>query len=656
MKKRLLLLFIIQSSLFTAFSQDQHLVDSLITKFNALQAEKKELRNDNASINDSITANILYALSKAYWGNNPDKAMDYANQCLTLSEQIGYKKGIGNAYNSMGAVNNTKGNYSIGLEFQKKALKIKEEINDKKGISDSYNTIGNIYQNQGKYPEALKNHIASLKIREAIGDKQGISASYNNIGLVYTSQENYPDAMKNHFSSLKISEEIGDKEGISASYNNIGLIYWHQGNYPEALKNNFASLKIKEEIGDKQGVASSYNNIGAIYCDNLSKYPEALKNFFASLKIREEIGDKNGIATSYGNIGVTYTREKKYKEASEYFKKGLTLAKEIGSLEMIKSNYNHLAILDSTQGNFNKALEHYKLFIIMRDSLNNNENTKKTVALQMNYEFNKKQVADSIKSTEEKKVIKAELKQEQTKSYALYGGLALMILVASVFFKQRNKIGKEKKRSDDLLLNILPAEVAEELKATGAAEAKQFDNVSVLFTDFVGFTNISERLSPKELVKEIHLCFTAFDEIIERNGLEKIKTIGDAYLAVCGMPMEDKDHAKNTVKTAIEIMAFMNSRKSEITNSKSEILHIRIGINSGPVVAGIVGVKKFAYDIWGDTVNTAARMEQHSQNGKINISGSTYELVKNDFKCEQRGKIEAKNKGEVDMYFVSEQI
>ena len=212
-------------------------------------------------------------------------------------------------------------------------------------------------------------------------------------------------------------------------------------------------------------------------------------------------------------------------------------------------------------------------------------------------------------------------------------------------------ITNENKRSEELLLNILPHKVAEELKEKGETEAKQFDNVTVLFTDFVDFTGISEKLSPKELVAEIHLCFTVIDIIVEHNGLEKIKTIGDAYLAVCGLPNEDPDHAGKVVKAAKDILHFMNEHKN-VLGDKVGLKDIRIGIHSGGVVAGIVGIKKFAYDIWGDTVNTAARMEQSSEPGKINISSATYELVKDEFNCIHRGKINAKNKGEIDMYFV----
>ena len=219
-------------------------------------------------------------------------------------------------------------------------------------------------------------------------------------------------------------------------------------------------------------------------------------------------------------------------------------------------------------------------------------------------------------------------------------------IVSTLLKDALNDAETKRQKSDELLLNILPAEVAQELKINGKSEAKQYEQVTILFTDFVNFTGISEELSPYELVKSIHENFTAFDEIIGRHGLEKIKTIGDAYLAVSGLPVQNPNHAQNVVRAALEIREYMVS--------SNNIFKIRIGINSGTVVAGIVGVKKFAYDIWGDAVNVAARLEHESEIGKINISKVTYELVKDDFDCIYRGKIAAKNKGEIDMYFVEE--
>jgi class 3 adenylate cyclase len=205
----------------------------------------------------------------------------------------------------------------------------------------------------------------------------------------------------------------------------------------------------------------------------------------------------------------------------------------------------------------------------------------------------------------------------------------------------------EKNKSDELLRNILPAEVAEELKQNGSSAARQYDEVSVLFTDFVDFTGVAEQMHPQELVQELNECFTVFDATIEKHGLEKIKTIGDAYMAVCGLPLRDKRHAQKTVQAALEITHFIQTRREG-----KPLFRIRVGIHSGPVVAGIIGVKKFAYDIWGDTVNTAARMEQHSEPGRINISGTTYALVRDAFVCTPRGRVVAKHKGEVEMYFV----
>lgn len=234
--------------------------------------------------------------------------------------------------------------------------------------------------------------------------------------------------------------------------------------------------------------------------------------------------------------------------------------------------------------------------------------------------------------------------------------IAIGFYAFSTIHKAEQEAAREKEKTELLLLNILPEEVAEELKAKGSAAAKQFDKVTVMFTDFKGFTQISEKLTPSELVAEIHTCFKAFDNIITKYNIEKIKTIGDAYMCAGGVPVANKTNPDDVIKAAIEIQQFMQQHLKQRKNENKEPFEIRIGIHTGPVVAGIVGVKKFAYDIWGDTVNIASRMESSSEAGKINISGSTHELVKDKFNCTHRGKIQAKKKGEVDMYFVEGRI
>jgi class 3 adenylate cyclase len=201
-------------------------------------------------------------------------------------------------------------------------------------------------------------------------------------------------------------------------------------------------------------------------------------------------------------------------------------------------------------------------------------------------------------------------------------------------------------------LNILPAEIADELKNTGHVAAKYFDEVTVMFTDFKDFTLISEKLNPTELVAEIDFLFKAFDKIICKHNLEKIKTIGDAYMCAGGLPVANKTHAHDVVNAALEIQDFMKDHLLKRKAENKELFEIRIGIHTGPVVAGVVGENKFAYDIWGDTVNVASRMETSGETGKVNISGTTYERVNDKFICTHRGKIMVKNKGEFDMFFV----
>lgn len=265
-----------------------------------------------------------------------------------------------------------------------------------------------------------------------------------------------------------------------------------------------------------------------------------------------------------------------------------------------------------------------------------------TMSVYQAWMFSKLNKDLSAKLRQVQELSETTMKQAQEKKQILEDQNAqLEVMVA----ERTAELTYQKHKSDELLLNILPEGVAEELKSTGRAQAKQYNHVTVLFTDFVNFTGLSERMTPTELVQVIHRNFTVFDTIIEKHGLEKIKTIGDAYMAVCGLPNEVPDHAQRVVNAALDIQRYINESESKF--------RIKIGIHSGAVVAGIVGVKKYAYDIWGDTVNTAARMEQNSEAGKINISGATFELVKREFTCEYRGKIPAKNKGDIDMYFLN---
>jgi class 3 adenylate cyclase len=210
------------------------------------------------------------------------------------------------------------------------------------------------------------------------------------------------------------------------------------------------------------------------------------------------------------------------------------------------------------------------------------------------------------------------------------------------------ELEKEKNRTDELLRQILPSEIIKELKMNGTVAPRHYDSITILFTDFQGFRQIINTLKPAELIEELNDIFTNFDLIIEKYDLEKLKTIGDTYMICGGLPKESGDHAVKVIYAAKEMIRYLEGKNR---NSKVS-WNLRAGINSGPVVAGIVGTDKFSYDIWGDTVNIASRMESSSKAGMVNISGSTFELVKDYFDCEYRGRLAVKGKGEIDMYFV----
>jgi class 3 adenylate cyclase len=352
-------------------------------------------------------------------------------------------------------------------------------------------------------------------------------------------------------------------------------------------------------------------------------------------------------------LGCLYEKEKSFKKAIQNFSKSLTIATLINELQSRLNCYERLAQCYASDGDYLKAYQNQLQFSSLSDSLLNSEKVNSISEMQTKYETEKKN-NEIVILTREKQIEKLNASRSLGITFGLGGALIGIITLAFVFYSQKRKkeilnkeLTIEKHKSDNLLLNILPEEIAEELKQKGTSEAKLYNHVSVLFTDFVNFTGLSEQMSATELVQEIHQNFTAFDAIMSKHGIEKIKTIGDAYLAVCGLPNEVEDHAVRITKAAIEIKEFMDTNKGKF--------QIRIGIHSGPVVAGIVGVKKFAYDIWGDTVNMASRMESNSEVGKINISAATYELICEEFDCEYRGKLNAKGKGEIDMFFVVKQ-
>ncbi len=411
----------------------------------------------------------------------------------------------------------------------------------------------------------------------------------------------------------------------------------------------------------------------AIYAaKDSARFDEALNNLIKASSIAEVIDNKEyqyicytALAKIYGRMGKAMLKQKYVLKAARLnMDYNEAKKKEIEKLQAELDAQN--SALNAKESQLSKLKDENETQKIDLEKQEKELTSRDTALLLQQLETDKK-VAENKLLLREKDLAELKLSDQEDKrkhwtlAFAAMGAFAL-VMGYLYFTKRRHHqelelqndiIRQEKQKSDDLLLNILPLKTAEELKLTGKAKAKHYNNVTVMFTDFKDFTKVSEKLSPTELVEEIDSFFKAFDEITTKHHIEKIKTIGDAYLCVAGLPEPLEDNAIVMVKAAMEIKQFMEKVRTENDVKGKVTFEIRIGLHTGSVVAGIVGLKKFAFDIWGDTVNTAARMEQSGVEGKINMSGTTYELVKNRFDCTYRGKIKAKNKGEIDMYFVS---
>jgi signal transduction histidine kinase/tetratricopeptide (TPR) repeat protein len=414
-----------------------------------------------------------------------DKALENYN--LSLKALAGLrmdneaKKLYGNSYSNIGNVYVGAANYDSAAENYNRALKLRLEADDKKGIAICYSNFGVIAYYKGNYPEALKNYFQALKLDKERGDKNAIARSHNNIGNIYIQQESYAEALNNYMEALKIQQETGDKQGMGRAYNNIGAVHVFRKEYDEAEKAFSEGLKIKEEIGDKYGIGHAYINLGIVgYTrsqlpgvsekEKQEKAQAALPYFGKALEVLESIGDKQGMAMCYNNFGAIHVVLHKGAEGLLELKKGLALAREVASKEDIKSSYRGLASADSSVGNWKEAYNDHLLFIAYRDSLQNDENTKKLVQAQMNFDFEQKEALAKAEQDKKDAILMAELQQHRIISWSVAGVSVLLILFIILLFN-RNRL--KQKNAFQQKLNQQQKEQAIAIMETQEQERKR---------------------------------------------------------------------------------------------------------------------------------------------------------------------------------------
>lgn len=543
-------------------------------------------------------------------------------------------------------------NYETALETYLKTNDLCKVFHNDVIRAKTLTNIGVVYYLLGKFKWSMKYHLQSIEVKKRLNDVQGIAHSYVNIGSANLKLEKYIESIENFDKALQYYSKPVNNAQIISCILNKGIIYIQNQNFDFALECFMEIYTNKDAKKDLNIYIKTLMYIAEIqmHKKNFAEanrflrlamlYNRKYKNSFlqlitlstqSTLKIKEglyatakkicckiiEVQDAihyEAHAISYMNLGIIALWENQLDKAFEYLKEADKISQKYILNEIKRDVKEQWVQYYLQKENYKKAFEAQTIFIRLKEEFQSKR-------------FDVKLIENRHKS-----------EREQMEQEALWQ-------------KQKNdELQIEKDRADNLLKNILPDEVAEELKNTGTSKAVYYEEVTVMFTDFFEFSRISMQLGAQELVAELHACFKKFDEIMEKYEIEKIKTVGDAYLAVCGLPTYQPDHAKTMLKAAIEIRDFIVARKKKLGD---KTFNIRVGLHTGPVVAGIVGVKKFAYDIWGETVNTAARMEQNSEPGKINISETTYKIVKDEFHTKFRGEKDAKNIGKLKMYFVT---
>ncbi len=533
---------------------------------------------------------------------------------------------------------------------------------------------------------AQSNQIESLKEELKTLDSMEFINTAIRLSELFYEEEKYEGARIAANHAYRKARQLDNKEAMARALNREGKAMLKQPMKPK----NKSKIALKFRNSNLFLLQADTTN-KALELDNLTQ----LKSMARSLKrtrdfdnIEEEIANIStvpsrdavndtlkAIGDILKNVDPTKLNSrhlKAYQKVHEMYNEKEALSDQVSQLDQQRQRVEE----EAAQLNMEKEVLSQDIFAKKEAISKMTEDQVKAELLNMKYvmlvdSLKTEQMMDSLSIVQKDMKLesqKAQLEKQRARRWLYFAIIAIVLILAGGLFsrykgqkkhnallEEKNEmIEYEKERSESLLLNILPESIAKELKVNGKAKTRYHDNVSVLFTDFVNFSGISEQLSPEQLVEELDHCFKNFDQIISKYELEKIKTIGDAYMCAGGLTIEQPDHAKRVINAAIEIQFFLQSLKKERQYKKEPFFEARIGIHVGPIIAGVVGLKKFAYDIWGDTVNVASRMESSGEPGKVNISEDTYNQVKNDFAFEYRGKVDAKNKGKIDMYYVLE--
>ncbi len=622
---------------------------------------------------------------------NKNAALQHYLKALALRQQLDDKVEIASSLNNLGVLYENFGQPDSALAYHKQSLSILEALQDTLRIARARFNIAAVLQESGDYTEARSQLYEARAILEQVGDTDGMAKVYAQLGHIYLELDRYREALRWYRQALDLRQRLGEPQGLAMALSDYAnALDEYQARGTDSLTDVFAllnrtaaprrtaearsadtvlyyyqqALDIWNQLDNVAGKAQVFTNMADVY-KRLGQYNKGLRLLQQAETIALELDDPLLLMEIYNVQSDIYDRMGQYRKALERVEKYYALALETKNQKFAQSALKDFSEVYAAMGDYQKAYAYRVKYDEFRYARLREKERSDFARKEVLYEAERRE--RQLKEQETAlKLQAAELARSRLELYAsLAGVLALLVLAALLYSRNRLRartnrelaaknavIESERQRADDLLMNILPSATAEELKVHNRVKPVRYESVTVMFTDFKGFTLIAEQLPSEVLIAELDECFSLFDDIVRTFGLEKIKTIGDAYMCAGGLPLPNDTHPVDVVRAAIAMQCRLQAMMAQKRTEGKPIFEMRIGIHTGPVIAGVVGRHKFAYDIWGDTVNTAARLEQCSEPRKINISETTYHAVREYFPCTHRGRLSAKNKGEVDMYFV----
>ncbi|MFN8276618.1 MAG: tetratricopeptide repeat protein [Chitinophagales bacterium] len=628
-------------------------------------------------------------MANAFRYSDFEKAKSHLDEALAIAQRINYKSGIAESYWKLGQLQYNKGLLEESRTNLEKALQIYRQSGNKinyasvlKDLCDYYSTSGNTVEaermineataiaraanNQlllagceieggivamktGRFAEATAHYLSALRIGEESQNDEVVMNSCRELGNINSLQSNLP--LSNDFfnRALNINKKLGNKLGMADAYCNIGSNFLSLGNYNEAVQNIRMSMDLSRELNYKPTLATNLLNMG--YALTYSGNPaEAEKNLEEAAQLYTELNDKHGQAEVLNAKGFLFSKSKDYDRASSYYLEAAKLSDEIKANSILKNACDGLAFIFEKKGDFESAYRFQKRSQQLAAQLFSGDNAKMVTQLQLNYEFDKQKEQQRIQQKLKDDVVANERKISQ---FTIIGLIIFFLMAVGIAFaavkayrasresklllQEKNElITRQKEKAERILSEIIPVEIEEQLQAS-ASNVERF--ATVMFIDFKNFTKTEELFSPIDLMDELDIIFKALDDISKKYQLETLKTLSDGYLCIGGLNANGILQPEQVINAGIKVQQFMDELMYKRKAAGKPFFEMKIGIHSGVITGGIVGVRTLAADIWGETVQTASLIEKLTDGGEIKLSASTYELIKSQFETVYAGQV-----------------